>query len=137
MQQFLIVYTLQDTDRFHSDVASEEKATAQFYKDRKIKVYGNIRQQRVDREENRWKQLAEDKQKQETKIAAKRQVSKQNISSVTYDLVTLSDNGTGETKYMAQMDEVLICLLNALYSSRVHCARPNCSSEIAALGLIQ
>ena len=54
-----------DADRFHSDVSGEELALRQSKYERKQQIYDNTRQQRAEREEDRWRRIEVAKQEEE------------------------------------------------------------------------
>lgn len=98
-----------DANRFHSDTAGEEYLRRQADIERKKKIFENKRQQTAAREDEKYRQMQEQKAKDEEYWNQLRKdgiKAKKNQSNVAYDLVTLRYNESAdgdEQKYQDDM----------------------------------
>jgi hypothetical protein len=82
---------LEENERFHTDIAAEEKAIRDNNLQRKQHIIEAKRQAHINRETNRLERMESEAKKEEIKWEHKRKSenARKNKSSVKYDLVTL------------------------------------------------
>jgi hypothetical protein len=87
---------LSDADRFHTDTAGEEKTCRDREIQRREGMFEMKRNQFLDREENRWGNMENERTIQQQKLECMQNTTKgtRNHSSVAYDCVTLEYHAT-------------------------------------------
>jgi hypothetical protein len=90
------VQHMDDSNRFHSDTAGEEKSQRDSVVERREQVYDNKRNRFLDREEGRWNNMEDERGLEQQKLGAMQNSSKgtRNHSSVAYDCITLEYHAT-------------------------------------------
>lgn len=78
-----------DSERFARDVAAQAKVEREQAYQRRQHQYDNLRQTRAQRDEDRWKQMEDAQREEQQKWEALRGTSKNNQSSVAYDVISM------------------------------------------------
>jgi hypothetical protein len=98
---------LSDADRFHTDTAGEEKREREAVNQRRSHMVETTRQMRVAREEDRWKKMEDMERDESQRWASLAGSSKNNISSVAYNVVTMQYHPSDEGQKLAKEEDVL------------------------------
>uniref|UniRef100_A0A7S2XXX1 Uncharacterized protein n=1 Tax=Fibrocapsa japonica TaxID=94617 RepID=A0A7S2XXX1_9STRA len=99
---------ISDADRFHSDTSGEELLRRQAEQARKVEFYEKRRAKNIDREEERWQKIKDDKIADEEKWNRMREMevkSKKNKSAVPYNAITLQYNDGHDGERLRQEDQ--------------------------------
>eukprot|EP00762_Andalucia_godoyi_P002387 ANDGO_02701.mRNA.1 hypothetical protein SPRG_13152 len=98
---------LPDADRFHSDTAGEEKRRREAQLQKKQVQMDATRQGRVQKEEDRWKRMDMNEKEEQHRWDSLRGTSKNNISSVSYDVVSMKYHENESGQRLVKEEEML------------------------------